>query len=66
MEDKDEEVFEDDKGLDTTISKSLSTNSLLEDRLVPRSLDLTLVSHLLLWSSLSGMKSKNGESKGRR
>ena len=44
MEDKDEEVFEDDKGLDTTISKSLSTNSLLEDRLVPRSLDLTLVS----------------------
>ena len=40
----EEEGFEDNEGFDTTISKSLSTDSLLEDKLVSSSLDPTSVS----------------------
>ena len=40
----EEEGFEDNEGFDTTISKSLSTDSLLEDKPVSSPLDLTLVS----------------------
>ena len=44
IEDEEEEGFEDEEGFDTTISKSLSVDSLLEDRLDFSSLDLTSVS----------------------
>ena len=44
IEDKDEEGFEDGEGFDITISKSLSTNSLLEDKPISSLLDLTSVS----------------------
>ena len=44
IEDKEKKGLEDDEGFDTTISKSLSINSLLEDKPVSSSLDLTLVS----------------------
>ena len=44
IKDEEEEGFEDEEGIDTTISKSLSKDSLLEDRLVSSSLDLTSVS----------------------
>ena len=44
IEDKEEEGFEDDKGFNTTISKSLSVDSLLDDRPVSSSLDLTSMS----------------------
>ena len=40
----EEEGFEDNEGFDTTISKSLSTDSLLEDKLVSSSLDPTSMS----------------------
>ena len=44
IEDEEEEGLEDDEGFDTTISKSLSIDSLLQDKQVSSSLDLTLVS----------------------
>ena len=44
IEDKDEEGFEDGEVFDITISKSLSTDSLLEDKPISSSLDLTSVS----------------------
>ena len=44
IEDKQEEGFEDDEGFNTTTSKSLSIDSLLEERPVSSSLDLTSVS----------------------
>jgi len=44
IEDEQEEGFEDDEGFNTTTSKSLSIDSLLEDRPISSSLDLTSVS----------------------
>ena len=63
IEDKEEEGFEDDEGFDTTISKSLSIDSLLEDKPVSSLLDLTSCPYTLWQSSLSDAQSKNDESR---